>query len=354
MSKETGVALIGYGFVGQNFHAPLIASTTGLRLALVSSSRPDKVHEHFPDALVTADAIAAIHAEQVQLVVIASPNSSHEPLTRAALNAGKHVVCDKPFTITTAQASSLARLAEDKGLLLSVFHNRRWDADYLTLRKLIADDRLGTIACFESHIDRFRPQVRDRWREQPGPGAGLWYDLGPHLIDQSLQLFGLPETVEAAIFAQRPGGKTDDYAHVLLGYAGGLQAILHASMLAAGGSVRLLVHGRRGSWRKTGMDVQEPQLISGLRPGDEQWGVDPEDGVLFTGATDGRNQPPAESRVTNERGCYECFYSGVRDAILGHGENPVPAAQAVQVMAVLEAAQESARTGERVRFRLSD
>ena len=349
--KQIGVALIGYGFVGENFHAPLIDATNGLKLAVISSSNPDKVHIRFPQVTVANTPEAAIEDSAADLVVIASPNTSHVPLTTAALNAGKHVVCDKPFTITTDEARGLAELAAEKKLLLSVFHNRRWDADFLTLRKLIADKTLGNINFFESHIDRFRPQVRDRWREQAGPGSGLWYDLGPHMIDQALQLFGPPETVQATIFAQRPGAVTDDYAHVVLGYAQGLQVILHGSMLAAGGSVRFVVHGDVASWTKYGADVQEPQLIAGMRPGDAGWGVDPLNGTVFVGPTAGRNGAATSSILPNLTGTYERYYAGIQDAIRGHGPNPVPVEDAILVMAVLEGALESAKRGERVAFR---
>ncbi len=350
MSKSIGVALIGYGFVGETFHAPLIHATSGMHLAVVSSSKPEKVHQHFPQAIVAATPEAAIQDASIQLVVIASPNTSHAPLATAALNAGKHVVVDKPFTITTAEARDLKTLADSRGLVLSAFHNRRWDADFLTLRSLIAANALGPIRYFESHIDRFRPVVQNRWRDDGGPGSGIWYDLGPHLLDQVLQLFGPPSTVQANILAQRDGGRADDYAHVVLGYPDGLQAVVHATMLGAGGSARYLVYGERAAWRKYGMDVQEPQLISGLRPGDAGWGIDPLEGTLFTGSTVARNAPPTESIAPNKTGAYEHYYAAVRDAILGRGPNPVTADDAILVMALIEAAFASSEAGRRLTF----
>jgi len=348
------VALIGYGYVGENFHAPLIASTPGLEVAVVSSSKPDKVHERFPAAVVATPPETAIADSTVDLVVIASPNESHTPLAAAALTAGKHVVVDKPFTLTTEEARGLARLAQERGLLLSVFHDRRWDADFLTLKHLIATEQIGAINYFESHIDRYRPVVRDRWRERAGPGSGLWYDLGPHLIDQALQLFGPPQTVQAAILKQRPGAQTDDYAHVVLGYgeaegnrAHALQVVLHASMLAPGGAPRYVVHGSKASWLKKGMDVQESQLVHGMRPGDAGWGVDAEEGLLYAAPM---ARAEAATAVPNVVGSYEQYYSGIRDAIRGVGANPVPADDAVLVMAVLEAALESNRRGARLAF----
>ena len=355
------VALIGYGYVGETFHAPLITATEGLDLAVLSSSKPDKVHARYPDTRVTATPEEAITDAAVDLVVVASPNTSHVPLCTLALEAGRHVVCDKPFTITTQQARELETLAADKGLVLSVFHDRRWDGDFLTLKQLIADGTLGPVNYYESHFDRYRPTVRPRWREGADEGAGLWYDLGPHLLDQALVLFGPPETVQASIQTQREGGLSDDYAHVVLGYgaasgnrATALQVTLHASLLASGGSSRFLVHGNKASWLKRGLDQQEAQLLRGMKPGDPGWGIDPEDGLLFNGAAS--NVPgtaatgSAPEKVSNQLGCYEKYYAGVRDAIRGSGPNPVPAGEAILVMAALEAAIESARTGCRVAF----
>jgi len=347
MTESIGVALIGYGYVGETFHAPLIAATEGLDLRVVSSSKPNKVHLRFPDARVVDTPEAAVADSSIRLVVIASPNTSHVPLATAALLAGKDVVVDKPFTLTTDEASALEKLAEDEKLLLSVFQNRRWDGDFLTLRALIAAEELGDINYFESHFDRFRPQVRDRWREKPGAGSGLWYDLGPHLIDQALQLFGMPETVEASILTQRAGGETDDYAHVVLGYGAAsgvrsqnLQVVLHGSMLVTGGWPRFCVHGSEASWIKHGLDVQEAQLIGGMRPGAAGWGVDPREGRLIT--------PDSERMVPNLPGSYEYYYAAIRDALINGRPNPVPAYEAVDVMSVLEAAMKSADQGRRI------
>ena len=192
-------ALIGFGFVGKTFHAPLIRSVPGLKLSVVSSRHPEKVWEDLPGVQVMADPEeAATHAD-VDLVVIASPNETHVPLATAALSAGKHVIVDKPFTITLAEARRLGELSRAKQRLLSVFQNRRWDSEFLGARAIIEERRLGEVLHFESHIDRFRSEVRQRWREVAGPGAGLWYDLGPHLVDQTLQLFGLPKNVSAKL-----------------------------------------------------------------------------------------------------------------------------------------------------------
>lgn len=335
------VGLVGYGFAGRTFHAPLIAATPGLRLVAVASRDPARVLADWPGVAVAADAMQLVAHGDVDLVVIASPNDSHAPLARAALDAGRHVVVDKPFTLTLAEARVLAARAEARGRLLSVFHNRRWDSDFLAVRAAIGDGLVGRVAHFESHFDRFRPVVRDRWRERAGPGGGIWFDLGPHLVDQALQLFGAPDRVAAQLACQRAAGGAADWAHVVLEYPG-LRAILHASMLVAGGSARFTVHGSRGSVVKHALDPQEAQLLRGQRPGDPGWGVD-DDPLLHH---DGSGAAPR--RIAAPPGDQGRYYAAVRDAITGDGANPVTPAQAVAVMAVLEAANLAAGTARSV------
>lgn len=348
MSTSTAplrVALIGYGFAGKTFHAPLIRSVPGLALSTVVSRDAAKVHADLPDVDVVASADVALADPQLDVVVIASPNDTHAPLARAALEAGKHVVVDKPFALDLVEARELAAIAERAGRVLSVFQNRRWDADFLGIRQLITEGRLGEVTHFESHIDRFRPQVRVRWREQPGAGSGLWYDLGPHLVDQALCLFGLPDRVWASLAVQREGGTVTDWAHVVLEY-GQRRVILHASMLVAGGSPRFVVHGTLGSAVKSMIDPQETQLLAGMRPGDVDWGVDPDDLLLYDGSGN-------IERVSSPRGDQSRYYAAFRDAVLGQGDNPVTPQQAITVMAVIEAAIASAAEGHAVELALS-
>ncbi|GAA3747873.1 oxidoreductase [Terriglobus aquaticus] len=342
MSEEAGsirVGLIGYGYVGRTFHAPLVRSVPGLTLTVVGSSRPAEVLTALLEVEVVGDPLAVATHPDVDLVVIASPNQSHYPLTAAALRAGKHVVCDKPFTLTLAEAQALNRIADEQDRLLSVFHNRRWDSEVLATRAVIASGMLGEISLLEIHMDRYRPNVRKRWRESAGPGAGLWFDLGPHLIDQALQQFGMPETVSAQLAVQREGGETDDWAHVVLAY-GKTRVILHATLLAAGGGMpRTVVHGTQGSWAKFGGDLQEARLQRGMRPDEVGFGDDPDPG-WFYGAANAepvRMPPPG----ANQR----AYYVAIREAIRGRGANPVPASEAVAVMAVLETCFESAQRG---------
>ena len=341
------VALIGYGYAGRTFHAPLIRATPGLELAVISSQAPDRVRADLPDVAVVPSPADAWAIQSVDLVVIATPNDTHAPIAAAALGAGKHVVIEKPIAPTLAEARDLASLAQRLNLVLAVFQNRRWDGDFLALKDLLSRAALGDVAHFESHFDRYRPQVRARWREQQSVGSGVWYDLGPHLVDQALQLFGLPSQVLASLAMQRPGAQADDWAHVILDY-GRLRVVLHASMLVAGRSPRFIVHGQIGTWVKYGFDAQEQQLIARLQPGGDAGGRDRERALFVTGAT------RTEGEMPIPHGDYGQFYSQIRDALRGAGSNPVPPAQAVAVAAVIETAIRSAAEGRAFTLPLTD
>ncbi|HEX4369902.1 MAG TPA: oxidoreductase [Rhizomicrobium sp.] len=340
MPEALGVGLIGYGFAGKTFHAPLIAAVPGMALRAIASSDAAKVKKDFPDVAVFADPKAMLAQSDIALVVIATPNDTHAPLAQAALEAGKAVVIDKPFTIDMKEARGLMRLAEQKGLLLSVFHNRRWDSDFLGARFSVESGLLGMVTHFESHIDRFRPQVRDRWREQSVPGSGVWYDLSPHMIDQVLTLFGLPDSIQANFAFERPGAKAVDWAHAVLTYPR-LRVILHASMLVAGGTAKFLIHGDKGSLIKRGIDQQEAQALKGMKPGAPGWGDDP-DPLLIWDAQGHCHEMPTPS------GDHRLYYANIRDALTGLAPNQVPAIQALAVMAVLEGGIEAAATGKRI------
>ncbi len=340
------VGLIGYGYAGKTFHAPLIAGVPGLRLAAVSSRDAARAHADWPEAEVLPDARALLQRSDIDLVVIASPNDSHFPLARAALAAGRHVVVDKPFTLTLAEARELCALAHARGRLLSVFHNRRWDSDFLTLRALVESGTLGRIVHVESAFDRFRPNVRARWRESAAPGGGLWFDLGPHLLDQALQLFGWPEAIGLDQATLRDGGLADDWFQARLHYPG-LRFVLRASMLAAAPAPRFVVHGTAGSWTKLGLDPQEDALKAGARPAwppPPGWGADR--GASLITRPDPRH---AEALVTDHwplmAGRQGAYYAAVHDALRGAAANPVPPEQAAAVMALIERGQRSAHEG---------
>jgi predicted dehydrogenase len=307
----------------------------------VSSSHPAGVRPILPDADVVSDPKALATHPDLDLVVIASPNETHAPLAELAIRAGRNVVVDKPFTITLEQARHLAAIAKENDVLLSVFQNRRWDSDFLTIQDAIRRDVTGRLVLFESRIDRYRPDVRDRWREVPGPGAGLLYDLGPHLIDQTLLLFGIPDNVQATLAKQRRGARTDDFFHLVLRY-GEMIATLGAGSLVSGGSARFAVHGDRASVVKLKPDIQEDQLKAGVVPGSRDWGLDPDDAVLYDGASGDRRALKAA------RGDQRGYYLALREALHKRAPNPVPPEQGATVMAIIEAAMRSDKEGRRV------
>jgi predicted dehydrogenase len=337
ISSELRTLLVGYGYAGKTFHAPLLLATPGIKLTHVASSQAAQVKQQLGAKItVLADYQAAVQQPEIDLVVIASPNDSHAPLAELALRAGKHVVVDKPFALTFNEAKALTALATEQKLLLSVFHNRRFDADFLSLQHLLNSRQLGQVAHLESRFDRFRPQVRQRWREQAGPGAGLWFDLGPHLLDQSLVLFGLPHSITASLKTVRPNATATDWFSVLLDY-GHFNVTLGASMLAAAPSARFTLQAQHGSWQKFGPDIQEDQLKQGLTPADTGWGIEPQPGLLHLA-----EQVRSYSQAV---GCYQHYYAAIVAAINGKGPNPVPPQQACSVMQLLELAEQSAAEG---------
>jgi predicted dehydrogenase len=334
------VGVVGFGYASATIHAPLIGSTPGLLLAGVSSSRPEAVAAAGLDAPVSPTPQALFERPDIDLVVIATPNDTHHPLAAQALACGKHVVVDKPFTLSLAQAEDLVRRAVAANRLLTVFHNRRWDADFLTLRDLLAQGVLGRVVHVESRFERFRPAVRDRWREGPLPGAGLWYDLGPHLVDQALLLFGEPQRLVLDTARLRDGALADDWFHAVLQYPA-LRVVLQASVVAAEPGPRFVVHGLHGSFVKNGLDPQEEALKRGERPGGAGWGADPAPGRLTRQVPEGL----AVESWPGLAGDYGRFYAGVRDALQGRAPMPVPPEEAVGVMRWLEAGLRGAGSG---------
>jgi len=332
------VGLVGFGLAGAVFHAPLIAAEPRLRLAAVATSRA--LSAEFAATRVVTDPLQLVRAEDIDLVVVASPNASHAPLARAALLAGKHVVVDKPFTVDLAEANELIELARERHRLLTVFQNRRWDGNFLTVRELLAQRALGEVYFAELHFDRHRPVPKAGWREQSVPGAGALYDLGAHLIDQAVCLFGSPDSVLADVTAQRAGAVVDDYFHLQLGYAR-RRVVLHASALVPRPGPRFIAHGTVASLIQYGMDAQEAQLTQGLRPGDFQWG-------LASGVSVRLGDGAGERAVPALPGAYECFYRAVAAAVLDGAAPPVTMEEARAVMAVLDAARRSSAQGVRI------
>lgn len=332
--RDIGVGLIGYGLGGRAFHAPYVAVTPGLSLRAVVSRDAGKVHRDLPELPVEPHVDALLARPDIDLVIVCSPDALHADHAVAALRAGRHVLVDKPFAATLADARRVADEAERQGRMLTVFHNRRWDADFLTLRRLIGEGVLGKIVQFESHFDRWRPMPAATWKE--ARDGGIWQDLGPHLVDQALCLFGRPLGVSADIAALRDGAPSPDYFHVVLRYSD-RRVILHGSKLVADHGLRFAVHGLRGSWIKQGTDVQEAAILAGRPPVGPDWGYDPIAGVMTLAGDPGHG-----IAVPNERGDYRLFWRALAAAVRGEGANPVPAGDAIAVMEILDAGLRSA------------
>lgn len=331
MTHVLKVGIVGYGSAAATFHVPLILNVPGLELVVISSHDPAKVRASLPQVETCATPEALFARPDIDLVVIPTPNETHYPLTAKALEAGKHVVVEKPFTLDVVEAQDLIARAGRAGRLLSVFHNRRWDADFLTIQQIVASGELGRLTHFESHFDRYRPKVPNRWRDSGDRGSGLWYDLGSHLLDQVLCLLGAPQTISLDLAKQRDSARADDWFHAVLHY-NNLRVILHASALVPDLGPRFVLHGTYGSFKKYGLDPQEEALKAGGRPGSEGWGRDPLPGSLTLRNGDGLVKKIYRSLP----GDYTRYYTGLRDAILHGQPNPVPATEALQVVRLIE------------------
>ncbi len=335
------VGLIGYGLAGAVFHAPLIAATPGLRLEIVVTSNPERARQardEHPgvEVVASADELWA-RADELDLAVVASPNRTHVPLARAALEAGLAVVVDKPLAASSADARALVDEARARGLLLSVFQNRRWDGDFLTVCRLIAEGALGDVHRFESRFERWRPMPKQGWRERGDreEAGGLLYDLGSHLIDQALVLFGPARHVYAELDRRRPGVQVDDDAFVALTHASGVRSHLWMSAVAADDSMRMRVLGSRAAYVKSELDMQEATLRAGLLPGDPEWGREPPErwGRLGAGSE--------WTKVETEPGAWPAFYAGIAASLRDGAPPPVDAADSISVLEIIEAAQRS-------------
>jgi predicted dehydrogenase len=348
------VALIGYGGAGRIFHAPLITGVLGLQLTCIVTRQADAVQRDWPGVRCVATATEVFADPAMDLVVIATPNASHFELAQSALAAGKHVVVDKPCTVTLAETDALLALAQQQGKVLTVFQNRRFDSDFLALQQVIQSGALGRLVEVNSHFDRYRPTVPMRWREQSLPGSGLWFDLGSHLVDQALTLFGLPDELLLDRAALRDGALVDDWFHAVLRYPsrhGGLRVVLHASTLVAELGPRWAVHGTKGSFTKFGLDAQEDALKAGQQPqfNDlQQWGADPQPAAVLRIDTIPGVSAPVSVRLAapNPAGNYLAYYAQLRDHLWGLAPAPqVTPAHVRAVMQVLTLGEQSAVQG---------
>jgi len=362
MSAPIRTAVLGYGLAGRVFHCPFVSAIPGLELTAIVQRRGDEAAQAYPGAHILRTPEEAIADSSLELIVVATPNETHFDFAAQALQAGKHVVVDKPITSSAKAASALVALARHHGRLLAPFHNRRWDGDFLTVRKLLNEGTLGRVVEIVSRFDRFRPLQRENtWKEVGGASTGLLFDLGPHLLDQPLTLFGTPQSITAKVRHDRDRTDIDDAFDIVLDYdlpspEGGpprsLRYWCHATMLAADPSPRFLIHGTHGSYRKYGVDPQEPLMVStGRRPpvlgSSEPWLAEPEaDWGTLTLAPD-LSQPGQLTRTPYPTipGDYRGFYANVRDAIRGDAELAVTAEDGYRNLRLLDLARQSSAEG---------
>jgi scyllo-inositol 2-dehydrogenase (NADP+) len=341
MSAAIDVGLVGFGLAGRAFHAPVINAVPGLRLAAIVQRHGSEAANSYPDARIVRSLDELLAIPTIRLVVIATPNETHYSFARQGLAAGRDVLVDKPFTTTLKEAVDLIEFANQRGRLLTVYQSRRYDGDFQAILHLAGSGELGRIVRFETHYDRFRPNLKpNAWREQKKPGAGILFDIAPHLIDHAMQLLGRPEAIAADVRTEREGAQADDAFDILLHYPNNLRAALGSSILAAAQRPRFTLLGTKGAFFKKTFDPQEMNLRFGRIPKQGSWGAEPEQdwGVLTLGDADGattqRRIPPAQTD-------YRDYYANIRDTIVGRATLAVTHHQALDVMQALELARES-------------
>lgn len=334
------VGIVGYGLAGKIIHAPLIANTPGFRLAAVASSRIEEATADLPTATVYADPRDLVSDPSVDLVVVASPNDTHRYWARAALEAGRHVLVEKPLALTLDEANEIIASANRSQGELFVFQNRRFDSDYLTVRQIIESGAIGDVLHFETAIERFTPLVPAHWTKPVRPGSGLWYDLGPHLIDQIVQLFGIPNSLSASFARLREGEGAEDWVEAILSYDR-RRVVLKLGLMVPGHRVRFKVHGDKASLIKAGADRQGSQYLAGNPPGMHPWGIDPDPAIIITPEGE-------EANIAAVAGDHRQIYAQIHAALRADGPNPTPPRSIVEVIAILEAGIISAREGREV------
>lgn len=348
MEQQTfGVAFTAFGMSGRVFHGPLVSAEPGLRLVGAAERSKHQLNQYYPEAKRYSSLTELLADDAVHLVVVNTPQALHYDQCKQALSAGKHVVVEKPAALTLAQCKDLMALADAKGLVFQVFQNRRWDADFLTIQRLMNLGKLEGLTYFESTFNRFRPVVdHSSWKEQPEEGSGLLYNLGPHLIDQALVLFGRPVSVWAHLETERKGAKVIDYFHLVLRYPTGLTTHLRSSYHVAGPIPRFTLHGSFGSYIKYGLDVQEAQLNQGLLPGDAAWGWEPEsaNGTLYPADAAGKLLEPL--KIPSLQGDYAMYYRGLCDRLCGKATAGIQDGFPFMAIEIIEAAYQSNNTGQ--------
>lgn len=346
MQKIIQTAIVGFGFSGRVFHAPFLDVHPGFRLKKVVERFGDNARTIYPDVEIVRNHLDLLKDPELELIVIATPNIYHFDLAREFLEAGKHVVVEKPFTTSSAEADELIKIGVKAGRKIFVYHNRRWDGDFKTVQQVVYNGHLGDLLTYEAHFDRFAPGARrSAWRDQALPGGGVLFDLGSHLIDQALVLFGMPQAVFADIRSQRKESQIDDYFEVWLLYEK-LKAILKAGVFVREPGPRYILHGRKGSFIKYGTDPQEELLKQGQLPTGDDWGKDDPDnwGLLHTEI----NTQLFYGNIETEQGSYMEFYDNVYGVIVKGNSQAVTPDEARNVIRIIELAFESQKEGRKV------
>ena len=332
-------ALLSYGMSGEIFHAPLLAVDSNFSLATVLQRNSEKAKSRYPDIRIVRKIDDIMKDDSIELVVINTPNESHFEYATLALDAGKHVVVEKPFTVTVQDADKLINLAVTKNRILTVFQNRRWDGDFMTVKKVLENNWVGKVAEFELHYDRYRNYIEaNTWKEEEGPGTGILYNLGSHMLDQVVMLFGMPNEVDARIGIQRPNGKVEDFYDIRMHYDS-FQTIVKSSYLVREATPRYILHGTEGSFIKYGIDPQEQALKDGRIPGSQGWGSEGREfwGKLNT-TLGGLHY---EGLVETLPGNYSAFYKNVFHAIRNNEPLAVKPEESKDVIRLIEACYES-------------
>lgn len=349
MIDSINTGIIGFGLSGKVFHAPFIHTHPGFHLSVVVERNHQYSREIYPYVDVIQDYKYLLEDDSIDLIVVATPNIFHYGMIRESLEAGKHVVVEKPFVPTSREADELINISHRKGKKIFVYQNRRWDGDFLTIKKLVKKGTLGDIKYYEAHFDRYSPEMKPAaWRDKTLPGSGILYDLGSHLIDQALCLFGFPDTIKAEIRAEREGSPVDDYFNLELNYPD-KTAVLTAGMMVENIGPRFIIDGSMGSFSKWGLDPQETALKAGKMPTGEDWGHD--DTKYWGTLGIGQAVPLEETQIPTEQGNYMEFYNNVYDVLINNKPQLVRPKEARDVIFIIEKAFECSKTGRTIKIK---
>lgn len=336
--KPIKTAIIGYGLSGSKFHAPFIKDMKEFELSAIVVRDPEKIRSQVEDIPVY-DSIERVLEEvpEIELVIISTPTPTHYSVAKTAIKAGKHLIVEKPFVVTIEEGEELIALAQEHNIVLSVYQNRRWDGDYLTVKSLMDSGKLGSVHTIEMNWDRYRKEVRDRWKEADIPGSGVFYDIAPHMLDQALCLWGEPYAIYGNMQKQREGAKATDYFHVVLEYEQG-SILIRGGTLVSAQTPRFAIHGSEGSYIICGHDPQEAQLQAGIMPNDEAYGKRDENRLSIFVKPDG-----TQEKIEVAKGNYADYFKQVANAIHEGGPVPVTGEEGLAVIRLIEAGIESAR-----------